>query len=288
MEQKDYYEILGVSQTASLEDIKKTYRKLAFQCHPDRTGGDPQLTQKMKEVNEAYATLSDSKKRNEYDTLRSLYGSGAYKHFRQTYSEEDIFRGSDINQIFEEFAKMFSGFRMPEDLFSQTDFYGNKYKTFEFKRPGFSARGVFFSFGPTGKTMEQIRQKAEGQKGVHQGPRAPIHLRLLNRILGYFGEKLIARLEIPTRGKDLFDNIIIAPKDIGKKIQYPAKKKWKRTTDMMITIPQEIKNSQRIKLKGQGTPGRHGGEPGDLYIEVHIKQSLIKRLIHYLMHRLKK
>jgi curved DNA-binding protein CbpA len=288
MEQKDYYKILGVSQTATHEEIKKTYRKLAFQYHPDRTGGDPESTQKMKEVNEAYATLSDSKKRSEYDTLRSMYGSGAYTHFRQTYSEEDIFRGSDINQVFEEFAKMFTGFRMPEDLFSQSNFYGNKYRTFEFRRPGFSARGVFFSFGPAGKTLEQIRQRAEGQKGVTQGYRAPFHLRLLNKLFGYFGEKLIAKLEIPTRGKDLFDSIVITPKEIGKKVQYPARKKWKRPSDLMITIPQEIRNSQRIKLKGQGAPGKHGGEAGDLYIEVHIKHSLMQKLIHYFTQWFKK
>jgi curved DNA-binding protein CbpA len=139
---------------------------------------------------------------------------------------------------------------------------------------------VFFSFGQTGKTLEKIRQRAEGQKGIEHGTRIPIHLRLFNKLFGYFGEKLIAKLEIPTRGKDLLDTMLITPEEIGKKIQYPAMKKWRRPKDLMIKIPQEIKNHQRIKLTGQGAAGRHGGEPGDLYIEIQIKHSLMQKLIH--------
>jgi len=280
MEQKDYYEILGVNEKDSPEEIKRTYRKLAFKYHPDRTGANPEATQKMKEINEAYATLSNLEKRREYDSLKSRFGSTAYTHFRQTYSEEDIFRGSDINQIFEEFARMFSGFRMPEDVFSQSNFYGPKYRTFEFTKPGFSAKGVFFGFGfsPTGRAVQKDWQKAEGKRIDQPSYRVPFRLRLLNKLFGYFGKKIIEELEIPVRGKDLSDNITISPKEIGKKKGYPARKKWKRSKDLMIKIPQGIKNSQKIKLKGQGEAGRHGGEAGDLYIEVKIRPSLSKRI----------
>ncbi|PJA79174.1 MAG: integrase, partial [Nitrospirae bacterium CG_4_9_14_3_um_filter_41_27] len=70
MEQKDYYEMLSVDEKATPEEIKRAYRKLAFRYHPDRTGGGAEATQRMKEINEAYATLSDPVKRREYDTLR--------------------------------------------------------------------------------------------------------------------------------------------------------------------------------------------------------------------------
>jgi curved DNA-binding protein CbpA len=284
MEQKDYYEILGVNEKDSPEEIKRTYRKLAFKYHPDRTGANPEATQKMKEINEAYATLSNLEKRREYDSLKSRFGSTAYTHFRQTYSEEDIFRGSDINQIFEEFARMFSGFRMPEDVFSQSNFYGPKYRTFEFTKPGFSARGVFFGFGfsPTGRAAQKDWQKAEGKRIDQPSYRVPFRLRLLNKLFGYFGKKIIEELEIPERGKNLSDNITISPKEIGRKIEYPARKKWKRSKDLMIKIPQGIKNGQKIKLKGQGEAGRHGGEAGDLYIEVEIRPSLSKKIGDYI------
>jgi DnaJ-class molecular chaperone len=288
MEQKDYYETLGVSETASHDEIKRTYRKLAFKYHPDRTGGEPEATQKMKEINEAYATLSDEYKRSEYDTLKSMYGSIAHTRFRQTYSEEDIFKGSDINQVFEEFARMFSGFRSPEDLFSQGKFYGKRYKTFEFRTPEFSARGVFFGFGPSGNTFQGGRQGSGIQSKLKTGYRMPFAFRLLNKLFGYFGKKLIDELEIPQKGKNLFDTIEILPEEIGGKIKYPARTKLRRSKDMMIKIPQGIRNGQKIKLKGQGENGRHGGEAGDLYIQVLIKHSLVQKVCYFIRKLLKR
>ena len=102
MEQKDYYKILEVNEDASPEEIKKTYRKLAFQYHPDKNPGSEDM---MKEINEAYAVLSDQKKREAYDSCRQRYGSSARNRFRQSYAEQDIFRDSDIYQIFEELSR---------------------------------------------------------------------------------------------------------------------------------------------------------------------------------------
>jgi len=275
MEQKDYYETLGVEEQTDPEAIKKTYRKLAFRYHPDRTGNDPEATQKMKEINEAYATLSDPVKRREYDSLRAAYGPAAYSRFRQSHSEEDLFKGSDINQVFEEFARMFSGFRRPEDLFSHGNFYGPRYRTFEFSRPGFSARGVFYGFGAPAGTYQRGTRREGGQTGN----RMPLSVRLLSRLLAGFQQKIVEELEIPTRGKDLHDTIFISPADIERKIEYPAGEKWGRAKDLMIKIPQGIKNGQKIRLTGQGEAGRYGGEPGDLYIEIRIRRSLTEKLV---------
>jgi len=110
MEQKDYYRILGVESNAGQKQIKDAYRKLAFEYHPDRNKDNPATAEKMKELNEAYAVISNPAKRKDYDALKQQYGSFAYSRFRQNYSEQDIFRGSDINQIFEEMGRVF-GFR---------------------------------------------------------------------------------------------------------------------------------------------------------------------------------
>lgn len=95
----DYYGKLGVTKTASESEIKKAYRKLALKYHPDKTAGDKAAEEKFKEISEAYAVLSDPEKKNEYDT----YGSAG---FRQKYSQEDIYRNSDINDIL---SQMFGG-----------------------------------------------------------------------------------------------------------------------------------------------------------------------------------
>jgi curved DNA-binding protein CbpA len=279
MAQKDYYETLGVTKKAGPEEIKKTYRKLAFKYHPDMTGNDPEATQRMKEINEAYATLSDPSKRREYDSLRAAYGASAHTRFRQTYSEEEIFRGSDINQVFEEFAKIFSGFRRPEEFFGQGSFYGPRYRTFEFRSPGFSARGIF-SFGPLGRTFQRGWRESGEQTALQPDYRVPFALRLLNKILGGFTAKLMDELEVPARGKDLCASISVSPEEIGRKIEYPAGKKWGRSKDLMVKIPEGIKNGQKIRLKGQGETGRYGGEPGDLYIEIRVRTSPLKKVRH--------
>src|SRR5512139_1889768 len=91
-EKRDYYEVLGIPRTASKDQIKDTYRKLAMQYHPDRNKA-PEAEEKFKEISEAYAVLSDDQKRQQYDTL-------GHAGFDQRYTREDIFRGADFDSIF--------------------------------------------------------------------------------------------------------------------------------------------------------------------------------------------
>ena len=93
----EYYKILGVDKKASAAEIKKAYRKMAMKYHPDHTKGDKTAETKFKEISEAYAVLSDPEKRKQYDT----YGSA---DFQQRYSQEDIFRNFDVNEILREFG----------------------------------------------------------------------------------------------------------------------------------------------------------------------------------------
>lgn len=110
---KDYYTILGIPRTASQEDIKKAYRKLAHQYHPDKKGGDEA---KFKEVNEAYQVLSDSKKRSSYDNFGFAYNEGGYSaggQNGQDFNYSDFFSGmggqGGVDDIFDIFSDMFGG-----------------------------------------------------------------------------------------------------------------------------------------------------------------------------------
>jgi curved DNA-binding protein len=94
----DYYKVLGVDRGASVDDIKKAYRKLALKYHPDRNPSDKKRSEeKFKEISEAYAVLTDPEKRKQYDE----FGTDA---FRQKFTQEDIFRNFDINDILRGFG----------------------------------------------------------------------------------------------------------------------------------------------------------------------------------------
>ena len=162
MENRDYYNILGVLKDAKPDQIKAAYRDLAFKYHPDRNTDDAGAAENMKQVNEAYAVLSDNRKRRDYDALRNQYGSAdAYSQFRKNYSDQDIFKGTDIHAVFNELAKSF-GFRDFNDL--AKEFNGKKGNTFAFKRPGMDIKGVFF-FGSLNFGRSAFKQSLPGLVG---------------------------------------------------------------------------------------------------------------------------
>ena len=101
---KNYYSVLGIANGASDDEIKKSYRKLAMKYHPDRNEGNKKAEDKFKEISEAYAVLSNKKKRNQYDQ----YGS---QDFHQKYSQEDIFNDFDMDDILRGFG--YGGGRNP-------------------------------------------------------------------------------------------------------------------------------------------------------------------------------
>ena len=267
--QKDYYQVLGVEKDASPQKVKEAYRKLALHYHPDRNKENPSAVEKMKEINEAYAILSDPKKRKDYDTFHDQYGPYGYDRFKQRYSEQDIFRGSDINQIFEEMARAF-GFRSFEEVFGES--YGQGYHTFEFQRSGASGRGFIF-FGPLfGRRHDSIlranRQEIPASSDIFPGT--------LGKVARYFLKKTLNIAE-PRRGKDLEDAIYLDPQQAfeGGKGKYFHRK---RSKELIVNIPPGMKGGQKIRLKGMGDPGKDGGEPGDLYLKVKIKKALLERV----------
>ncbi len=258
MSQRDYYQIIGVDNNAGSKQIKEAYRKLAFKYHPDRNKENPEASEKMKNVNEAYAVLSNPAKRREYDALRQQFGSSAYSHFRKNYSEHDIFSGSDINHIFEEMAKAF-GFRGFDDIFRES--YGKGYRTFEFKKPGVFAGGFFFT-GPLRKAMfDQSQFPPPGNLG-----------KLFRFVL-----KRISGIELPVNGDNINDVIQLNPQQAqqGGPYAYFLRKKSKK---LVVNIPPGVKEGQQIRLAGMGEDGKGGGTPGDLYLKVRINKPLLQSI----------
>ncbi len=250
----DYYKTLGIAPDADAKRIREAYRELAFKYHPDRNTGDPNAAEQMKAINEAYAVLSNPGKRSEYDTMMTRFGSSAYQKFRHTHTDQDIFSGSDINEIFEEVAKT-CGLRGFDDIFKE--FYGQQaLKNFQFGGPGFGGKGFVF-FGVFG-----IMPVLNLLKSV-----------LFSPFSGFLPKG--SYTEILGKGKDVDDDIVIAP-DIAQNGGPYAYLHKKTSQKLVIKIPPGIRDGQRIRLSGLGEKNK--STPGDLYLNVRIRQPMLDKI----------
>jgi DnaJ-class molecular chaperone len=254
MNNRNYYQELNVPRDASEQEMKAAYRKLAFDYHPDRNKS-PQAAERMKAVNEAYAVLSDPAKREQYDMLYRQYGDGARNQFRQNFSEQDIFRGSDIQQIFEEMARGF-GLRGFEDIFK--DFYRQSGQGFEFKQSGSRANGFVFNF-----------PLSEGQSGKNS-----------TGFMGNLARKVMGKLTglyFPQQGADLQDEIVLQPEFAfqGGAYAYYHRVREKK---LVVQIPKGVHDGQFIRLNGMGKEGTHGAQSGDLLLKVKIRTPFLKKI----------
>jgi len=275
---KDYYAVLGVDKTASTEQIKKAYRKLAIKHHPDKNPGDRQAEERFKEVTEAYAVLSDPDKRRQYDQ----FGEAG---FHQRFSQEDIFRNVDLNDIFREFG--FGG----DDLFSQL--FGGRGGTF---------RSAPFPGGRVRPARGQdllLRLPIPFRQGVLGGERQidlarhghpePIKVRIPPGVVS--GQKLRVAgkgAPAPTGGTpgDLLLEIEVGNdprftrdgQDLAVTVAVPFSGACLGTTVTVPTLEGEkrvkvkagSKSGSRIRLKGFGVPGHAGVAGGDLYAVIEV------------------
>jgi len=255
MDQKDYYEVLGVEKTAGAHEIKEAYRNLAFRYHPDRNHANSDAMEKMKAVNEAYAVLSNRDKKKEYDAMRQQFGNSAYSQFKKAYTEQEIYKDSDIHHIFEEMARSF-GIRGFDEIFKEAQ--AQKSGSFEYKRPGIFVKGFAFSgwLSP----------------GFLKLPMASTMGKLFRSLLG-----ISSRPEITHKGKDIHDTIYIQPDQAaaGGPFAYYHREKAKK---LVVKIPPRIKSGQKIRLAGMGEDGKGGGVPGDLLITVSVRKSIIDNI----------
>lgn len=255
MEHHDYYKILRLEHDAGPEAIRNAYRELALKYHPDRNRNDEAAVEKMKQVNEAYAVLSDPGKKQEYDHLRQQFGQSARSQFRQSYSDNDIFEGSDIYAVFEEMSRTL-GLRGFDDIFKE--FYGRGFqRRFRGGGRGFFGGGfVFF-----------------GRPGRGRCSRQPFFLPGLEKIAGMLFNKLAAET-MPRKGTDMHGVIHLSQEHALKGGPYAY---YHRQQDkkLVVRIPPNIRSNQRIRLSGMGGKSKNGGAPGDLYLRVLVRADFI-------------
>ncbi|MGC8670047.1 MAG: molecular chaperone DnaJ [Candidatus Micrarchaeia archaeon] len=259
---KDYYEILGVSKNASLDEIKRAYRELALKYHPDRNKS-PDAEEKFKEINEAYAVLSDNEKRKAYDSFGP-------EGFSQKYTPEDIFRGFDFEDIFN---SMFGGFgnSMFEDIF------------------GFSPKGNYdVGNDILARVSVTLEEAAQGTKRVINVR----HTKICEHCGGTGhepGSKVVkcdmcngAGSVKQTRRTPfgIIQTVSTCPKCGGNGKIYEKKcrvcngsGRIQTEEKIEVSIPPGIENGARLRVRGMGDYGT--GRTGDLYVEVKVEKSKI-------------
>jgi len=259
MTKKDYYEILGVNKSSSSEEIKKAYKKLAMEFHPDRNKSK-EAEEKFKEISEAYAVLSDSEKKKTYDN----YGHAGFDQKYRT--QEDIFRGANFDDIFRD---IFGDSGFGDDIFSS--FFGGR----RGRKRGADLRydlEVSFEdavFGIT-KTLKipkmvkcdscdgtgaldgklQTCSKCHGSGQYRVNQRTPF---------GIFAT-VITCSECKGEGKMASEK---CDKCRGKGLREEIK-------EIKVKIPAGVDNGNRIKVSHEGEEIKNGN-PGDLYLFLHVK-----------------
>lgn len=262
--EKDFYAELGVTQSASADEIKKAYRKLARDLHPDANPGDAKAESRFKAVSEAYGVLSDPTKRKEYDEARRLFGSGPFR------PGGGFGGGFDVGDLFGGAAASGGGLG---DLLG--GLFGNR-----------GAAGARTANRRRGSDVEsEVRLDfAEAVRGATVSLRlssptgcptcAGIGARPGSRptdCTACGGAGLVTR----NQGAFAFSEPCRECRGTGRIIDDPCPECGgagvsARTRTLTVRIPAGVSDGQRIRLAGQGEPGRSGAPAGDLFVVVHV------------------
>ena len=233
MKQKNYYEILGVSETASESEIKNAYRKLAKTYHPDKNPGDPSAEAKFKEIGEAYETLNDPEKRKRYDELRKYSGRG----------------GSGESMSYEEFMRRFGGQR---------------------PSPGGSQDSSFWGFD--GSSLDDIFSSLfGGQRARQRTTRRPqqqsYEYRFANDRESNAEPQPTDDPFFKRKGVDAYADVTInvAQAMLGSTIRV----RTPSSQHVHVKIPAGTQPETALRIAGMGFQGDR--EKGDLYIRIHLR-----------------
>lgn len=269
MAEKDLYKVLGVSKTASQDDIKKAYRKLAKDLHPDKNEGDKKIEERFKEVSAAYDTLGDAKRRAEYDEMERLGAMGAGFRpgpggFGSGQNMGDMFGGGqnfgDINDLL---GGLFGGGGRKRGPRRGADFETTVTISFED-----SLRGVTIPLGletgttqariPAGvKNDQRIRIKGKGGAGDLGGPAGDLYVTVHVKAHGVFGrDGQNLTITVPIRFDEAVNGADI---DVPVFDGHPVK----------IRIPAGTKTGAKFRARGKGV-SKADGAGGDLIVTVDI------------------
>ena len=252
---KDYYSILGVSRTATQEEIKKAYRRLALKYHPDRNPGDPQAEERFKEITEAYQVLSDPAKRASYDRYGRVETGGAGGWGFEGFS--------GFSDIFEEFFR---------------DIFGTRETRSKAQRGKDILRSVTISLSDAlkGTTLNLKVKRMEtcpqckGLGAVNPGDYATCPTCEGRGQIYYRQGFFTVSRTCPHCGGE---GIIL--KNPCSRCKGEGRITVERT--VRVEIPPGMEDGFRIRMPGEGHAGVYGGEPGDLYVEVKIKEDPLFR-----------
>ncbi|GGR67707.1 chaperone protein DnaJ [Micromonospora fulviviridis] len=274
--EKDYYAALGVEKSASSDEIKKSYRKLARESHPDHNPGDPKAEERFKAVSEAYAVLGDEKKRREYDEMRSLFGSGAFRRNARgagqpggmPFDVSDLFGGAAGGEA------RFGGGGLG-DLFSSIFTGGGAGGA---ARPRGPARGrdvetevaLDFPDAVRGVTLP-LTLRAPGVCETCHGNGAkpgtqPVACPVCH------GAGVTTR----NQGSFSFSEPCRNCQGVGTIVEEKCPECQgtggvTKTRTLNVRFPAGVADGQRIRLAGRGEPGERGGPAGDLFVHVKVR-----------------
>jgi molecular chaperone DnaJ len=270
--EKDFYSVLGVSKSASTDEIKKAYRKAARESHPDRNPGDRAAEQRFKAISEAYDVLSDERKRREYDEMRQLFGSGAFRRGARTGAGTGT--GFDMSDLFGEQAndRRFGGAGF-SDLFSSIFSGGGRGTT----RRG-PARGrdveaevaLEFRDAVTGVTLPLTLRAPGVCDTCHGNGAKPGTTPRACPVCGGTG------LTTSNQGSFSFSEPCRNCQGVGTVVEEKCPECHgtggvTKTRTLNVRIPPGVADGQRIRLAGRGEPGDRGGAAGDLYVLIKVR-----------------
>ena len=267
---RDYYEVLGIGKTASADEIKKAYRKLAMQYHPDRNPDNKEAAEKFKETCEAYEVLSDSDKRHRYDQyghagMKSAFGPGGFDFGRDFTHGQDF----DLQDILGSF---FGGEGGLGDLFGG----GGRRQQ---RNPNGAQRGddlrfdleIDFEEALFGSEREVDLNVNDACETCHGSGTASGSLRETCRQCGGHGVVVVGGGFIQMR------QTCPVCRGEGSIIRNPCKKcngsgRVKAPRHIALRIPKGVETGSRLRLSGKGESGLRGGPAGDLYVVLHVRE----------------
>jgi curved DNA-binding protein len=295
MEYKDYYQVLGVDRNATEKEIKRAFRRLARQHHPDVNPGDPQAEERFKEINEAYEVLSDAEKRGKYDQLGADWqrwqrmggkpgdydwgrwttgapGGGVHVRYGTPEDLEDLFGGdSPFSDFFSQiFGGMGGGFDTGGFQYQVRPQRGRDYEQpveISLQEAYHGTSRVLQKDGqrlevkiPAGaKTGIRVRMSGEGGAGAAGGPAGDLYLAV----------KVLPDPRFERKGDDLHTTVAVDlyTMVLGGEVAVPT-----MTGDVVLTIPAGTQSGRAFRLRGKGMPRlRESDQRGDLYAKVEVR-----------------